>query len=794
MPHGWRLPARSTASPRACATDPAIPAAIAGAVVDRTAIDWDALLARVRDPRDRAPLEALRRLDGLRGPQSPAGVPPGRDFRIFLLRLLVALAALQTIWAMARGAAAIWSGGSLGPLGPLGPPLLITAAFASAGLMLASASARDRRVLLLLATFTFAASAFARAVLIGLAGSPAASGLLFRGLFPEAFVPAALWQFTVFFPAVQRFTRFDVWARRAATAVWVLASFLFIANFAARHGWLVRLLEPLGRDHRGNLFWHVFVAASLPAFSAIFIRAHRAPPVERDKAVRFGYALAAGAAPFLLAGLARLALPGVDRWMLTGSGIGRLAVDLAIVGALAAMPILATLAVIVDRPFELYAILPARLRQWLAGSGMRFSAAAHTGLLRRRRRREWLTAALERVRLARGSREIANVVCRELQFGVKARTLVVLVAGDLPRDWAVRAMLEASSGPIALTRNAEPFVLLPARERAWVEAHDVALAAPIRLRDGALAGVALVGPLRDGATYGRTDRWFISTLLTGAGAAWDVPETPRGREEPAFECERCGLVWHTAPVPCLCDAAAMPASLPRRLAGKFEAVRRLGAGGMGVVYLARDLALGRDVALKTLPALRDGSVARLRDEARAMAALNHGSLATIYGLEVWRRTPVIVVEYFAGGTLADRLVHGPLPQADILALGIRLADGLRYMHERGLLHRDVKSSNIGLTSDGVSKLLDFGLSGDAGTPAGTPAYLPPEALDGAAPDTAVDLWGLCTVLLEAGGGQRGELAAFFERALAPAREPRFQSAADIREALLRLQRQRGDVL
>jgi hypothetical protein len=791
MPHGWRLPARSTVWPRACATDPAIPSAVAGAVVDRTAIDWDALLARVRDPRDRAPLEALRRLDSLRGPQSPAGVPPGRDLRIFLLRLLVALAALQTIWAMARAAAAIWSGGSIGPLGP---PLLITAAFASAGLLLASASVRDRRVLLLLATFTFAASAFARPVLIGLAGRPAASGLLFRGLFPEAFVPAALWQFAVLFPAVQRFTRFDVWARRAAAAAWMLASFLFIANFAARHGWLVRLLEPLGRDNRGNLFWHVFVAASLPAFSAIFIRAHRAPPVERDKAVRFGCALAAGAAPFLLAGLARLVLPGVDRWMLTGSVVGRLAVDLVIVGALAAMPILATLAVIVDRPFELYAILPARLRQWLAGSSVRFSEAAHTGLLRRRRRREWLTAALERIRLARGSREIAAVVCRELQFGVKARTLVVVAAGDLPRDGAIRAMLEESSGPIALPRNAEPFVLLPKGEREWVEAHDVALAAPIRPRDGTLAGVALVGPVRDGASYGRTDRWFISTLLTAAGAAWDVPETPRARQEPAFECERCGLLWNTAPVPCACDARPIPASLPRRLAGKFEVLRRLGAGGMGVVYLARDLALSRDVALKTLPALRDGPVARLRDEARAMAALNHGSLATIYGLEVWRRTPVIVVEYFAGGTLADRLVHGPVPLPEILALGIRLADGLSYMHERGLLHRDVKPSNIGVTSDGVSKLLDFGLSGDAGTPAGTPAYLPPEALDGAAPDAAVDLWGLCTVLLEAGGGQCGELAAFFERALAPAREPRFQSAADIREALVQLQRPRRDVL
>jgi tRNA A-37 threonylcarbamoyl transferase component Bud32 len=680
----------------------------------------------------------------------------------------------------------VWSGGSIGPLAPR---LLVTAAFATASLLLATASARDRRVLLLLATFTLAASAFARPVLIGVAGGPAASGLLFRGLFPEAFVPAALWQFTVFFPTVQRFTRFDVWARRIAAAAWVLASCLFIANLAVAYGWLVRLLQPLGRDEPGNLFWHVFSATALPAFSAIFIRSHRAPRVERDKAVRFGWALAAGAAPFLLVGLARLAVPGVDRWMLTDGGLRRLAVDVAIVGALAALPVLATLAVIVDRPFELYAVVPASLRRWLAGSGMRFAEVAHTGSLGRPRRREWLTAALERVRLARGVREIAAVVCRELQFGVGARTASILVTGDLPADSALLAMLEDSqSAPVVLARDSEPFVLLPKEDRAWLDAHDVALAAPIRLRDGALAGVALVGPPHGGGTYDRTDRWFISTLLCGTAAAWDAPNAPRGLEEAALECERCGLVSEVTPLPCACDAAPIPASLPRRLAGKFEVIRRLGAGGMGVVYVARDTALGRDVALKTLPALREGSVARLRDEARAMAALNHGSLATIYGLEVWRRTPVLVVEYFAGGTLADRLADASLPQADVLALGIRLADALTYMHERGLLHRDVKPSNIGFTSDGVSKLLDFGLSADAGAPAGTPDYLPPEALNGAPPDTAVDLWGLSTVLFQAGGERCGDLTVFFARALATAREDRFQSSAEIRDALLQLQR------
>jgi len=205
---------------------------------------------------------------------------------------------------------------------------------------------------------------------------------------------------------------------------------------------------------------------------------------------------------------------------------------------------------------------------------------------------------------------------------------------------------------------------------------------------------------------------------------------------------------------------------------------------MGVVYLARDAALGRDVALKTLPAHRGDAVARLRDEARAMAALDHPALATLYGLELWRGSPVLVVEYMAGGTLAARLTKGPMRLEEILSLGITVADALAYMHAHGVLHRDVKPGNIGMTADGAVKLFDFGLAWDEGTPAGTPAYLPREALTGAAPDEAVDLWALALVLRDAGGARHTALDAFFRRALAPARADRYESAAAMRDALL----------
>jgi hypothetical protein len=776
--------------PRACATDASrpLPDAVARAFADRTPIDWDALLARVRDPGERAAIEALQRLDALRGPQSPHTRPRRGSLAIVLVRLLVTLAAVQTIGALLAAGAAVARGDAVPPLAP---QLLVAAAFAAAGLILASASARDGRVLLLLATFTFAASAFARAIVNGLAGPwPDGATVFYRGVYPEAFVPAALWQFAVLFPAVQRFARFDVWARRIAATAWTLSGLLFAANLGIAYGWRGSL-GLVGRDDPRNLFWHLFAAMALPAFAAIFLRACRSPSAEREKAVRFGCALAAGAAPLLLTGVARMAVPGIEAWMHGPATLGRLVLDAVILGALAAMPILATLAIVVDRPFELDALLPLPLRQRYGRSRLAVLTLLRTALVLRPHRYERLTAALDRVRLAGGNPQTVTVLRRELQFGVGARSVEILDAAELPADGALSAIVQDASGPIAFARDAEPFVLLPARDREWLEARDAILAVPVRRRDGLVAAVALLGPRRGGGAYDRLECWFIATLLTGAAALWSAGDAPVGREDASFECGRCGLVSDAVPLPCGCAAAAGRAALPKRLAGKFMVVRRLGAGGMGVVYLARDTALHRDVVLKTLPAVRDGAVARLREEARAMAALNHASLATIYGLELWRRTTVLVVEYLAGGTLADRLARGVLAPDEIIALGISLIDALAYMHQRGVLHRDLKPGNIGFTADGTPKLLDFGLSADSGVPAGTAAYLPPEALAGAPPDAAVDLWGLATVLLEAGGGSDPDLSAILARALAPVRAERFQSSTELRDALVGIAHARG---
>ncbi|MGH9409317.1 MAG: serine/threonine-protein kinase, partial [Vicinamibacterales bacterium] len=220
---------------------------------------------------------------------------------------------------------------------------------------------------------------------------------------------------------------------------------------------------------------------------------------------------------------------------------------------------------------------------------------------------------------------------------------------------------------------------------------------------------------------------------------------------------------------CPCGGPVAAALVPAVLSGKFAVEARIGAGGVGIVYRARDLGLGRLVAIKTLPIVtRPEETWRLRREARAMALVSHAHLAMIYGLESWRGQPLLVVEYLAGGTLADRLRRGPLPLDDVIALGGTLATALGALHGERLLHRDLKPSNVGYTAGRVVKVLDFGLASlvapeadsqsttrsadplaqHTGRGAGTPAYMAPEALRGDAPSAAFDLWSLAVLLVE----------------------------------------------
>jgi serine/threonine protein kinase len=212
--------------------------------------------------------------------------------------------------------------------------------------------------------------------------------------------------------------------------------------------------------------------------------------------------------------------------------------------------------------------------------------------------------------------------------------------------------------------------------------------------------------------------------------------------------------------------------------GTYEVVQSLGSGGMGEVYRARDAKLRREVALKVLPAhhrLDADRQARFAREGLSLAALNHPNIATVHGVEDVDGVQALVMELVDGQTFADRLEHhvAGLPIADAIAIARQMADALEAAHAGGVVHRDLKPANIKIRSDGVVKVLDFGIAkaletrkraDDASVPTmtltaehtvvGTPAYMSPEQARGQEVDQRTDIWAFGCVLYELLTGQR----------------------------------------
>jgi tetratricopeptide (TPR) repeat protein len=193
--------------------------------------------------------------------------------------------------------------------------------------------------------------------------------------------------------------------------------------------------------------------------------------------------------------------------------------------------------------------------------------------------------------------------------------------------------------------------------------------------------------------------------------------------------------------------------------GRYRVERRIGSGGMGVVYSAHDPRLDRTVALKLLPrhlGLDEDARRRFENEARAASALDHPAIVTVYEIgDAPDGRLFIAMTYCEGRTLRDLLSTGPLPVAQVISLTRQIAEGLAAAHRRGIVHRDVKPHNIIITPDGVVKIVDFGIAGAAGAPAadaaatpGTVAYMSPEQTRGAAVDARSDIWSLGVVMHE----------------------------------------------
>lgn len=281
--------------------------------------------------------------------------------------------------------------------------------------------------------------------------------------------------------------------------------------------------------------------------------------------------------------------------------------------------------------------------------------------------------------------------------------------------------------------------------------------------------------LKDECRSDRDVREEVESLLSCENSVAEFMESP------AFDMAAKLMAEETPGKP------ATDQAIPTVISSRFHVLEKLGSGGMGIVYKAEDTKLGRTIALKFLPpeiSRAPHGLERFQREARAASALNHPNICTVYDVNEYEGQPFIAMELLEGETLERRIGGQPLPVPELLNLAIQLSDALAAAHERGIVHRDIKPTNIFITSRGDAKILDFGLAKlqgfgssecvpglaeqsiqkqeensrlaltRAGATIGTAGYMSPEQIRGEELDGRTDLFSLGLVFYEMATGQR----------------------------------------
>ncbi len=647
----------------------------------------------------------------------------------------------------------------------------------------------------------------------------------------EAFLPFCLWSFAARFP--RGVTRWDPWVTKAGHASLALGLVLIVANIADAVRSLVGTpLNGLLRYGDQDTYWALILTAALPALLVMPVRATRAAPAERRRVRLLLAGVVVGGTPIVVFalldafGLMKNAeLSALSAWIVypalasvpltTAYAVVvhralnvRLVVRAALQYALARYTLIATgLAPLVGLGAFLFANRTRAVSELFVGPRAGALIGLSLASLVLLRGREWLLAHVDRrffrdqydarktlqasvreCREAGSIEELERVLVRRVEQAFHPRSTQMLRRrpGDAwftsRRD---RADALAPGGALVSTlarsrqvmTSREVARVADTTEQAWLSRREAELMVPLQGSHRDLLGILVLGPKRSELPYTAEDRALLGLVAEAASLRIDGLTTHsvvdvEASEGRVWECTACGAVQPAAEGEdrCrICLGTTVPGHLPLALAGRFAMVRRLGAGGEGRAYLAEDLRLGRRVALKMLRGPGGEGALHLAWESRALASVDHPNVASVYSIEEHGGHTVLVLEYLPGGTLAQRLESGPIPRAQLADLVDQLGAGLMHLHERGILHRDVKPSNVGFTEAGTAKLLDFGqvktaaVAGDteAGTGgvahdtgvSGTVAYMSPDALAGAPPCRGDDLWALSVVTWECATGQ-----------------------------------------